>query len=93
MIGKLGLLTREGIDHFYPIFKDMENWMNKDYDDPFPTTPFDNKPRGPGAAKTYRERLEKVSSTLQPELISWLMPGNVASIHTREAGQRSRRPH
>jgi Uncharacterized alpha/beta hydrolase domain (DUF2235) len=60
MIGQLGLLTREGIENFYPIFKDMENWMNEDYDDPFPTIPFENKPQGKGAADEYRKRLVKV---------------------------------
>lgn len=57
MISDLGLLTREGMEYFYPIFKDMQNWSNNQYDDPFPTMPFTNKPKGENAAATYRERL------------------------------------
>ncbi|KAI8635092.1 hypothetical protein F5Y19DRAFT_135490 [Xylariaceae sp. FL1651] len=57
MISDLGLLTRDGMDYFYPIFKDMQNWSNDKYDDPFPTTPFSNKPKGDSAASIYREQL------------------------------------
>ncbi|KAI0406583.1 hypothetical protein F4802DRAFT_595942 [Xylaria palmicola] len=57
MISDLGLLTREGMEYFYPIFKDMQNWTNDRYDDPFPTMPFTNKPKGENAAAVYRERL------------------------------------
>ncbi|KAI1421416.1 hypothetical protein F5Y12DRAFT_718464 [Xylaria sp. FL1777] len=57
MISDLGLLTRQGHDYFYPIFKDMQNWSNDKYDDPFPTMPFTNKPKGENAASIYRERL------------------------------------
>ncbi|KAG6189874.1 hypothetical protein E4U36_004229 [Claviceps purpurea] len=63
MIGKLGLLTREGIEHFYPIFKDMQNWQKYDYEDPFPDIPFRNKPKGPAADGEYRFRLEKLGLT------------------------------
>lgn len=63
MISDLGLLTREGVEHFWPIFKDMENWNNHRYRDEFPTMPFDNKPKGEGAAEVYRARLEKVNPT------------------------------
>jgi hypothetical protein len=63
MISDLGLLTREGMDYFYPIFKDMQNWTNDEYDDPFPTMPFTNKPKGDNAASIYRERLIKVRKT------------------------------
>lgn len=63
MVGNLGLLTREGVEHFLPIFKDMQNWMNPDYKDPFPDTPFSNKPKGPDAADEYRARLEKLGYT------------------------------
>lgn len=63
MIGQLGLLTREGVEHFYPIFKDMQNWQNDDYDDPFPTVPFRDKPKGPDADDEYRQRLEKLGFT------------------------------
>ncbi|KAI0976077.1 hypothetical protein F4678DRAFT_456402 [Xylaria arbuscula] len=57
MISDLGLLTRHGQDYFYPIFKDMQNWSNEKYDDPYPTAPFTNKPKGEDAASIYRERL------------------------------------
>ena len=62
MISQLGLLTREGIEHFYPIFKDMENWMTSHYEDPFPNLPFDDKPHGPNAASEYKRRLLDVRS-------------------------------
>lgn len=60
LIGKVGLLTREGLDLFYPIFKDMEHWMDDDYDDPFPSLPFSEKPKGAGASDEYKARLERV---------------------------------
>ncbi|KAF4465256.1 hypothetical protein FALBO_7899 [Fusarium albosuccineum] len=63
MVGALGLLTREGVEHFYPIFKDMQHWMDDDYDDPFPNIPFPNKPKGKDAAAEYRARLEKLGYT------------------------------
>lgn len=57
MIGNLGLLTREGMEFFYPIFKDMQNWRTKGYKDPFPGVPFDDKPLGDDAEVEYRRRL------------------------------------
>lgn len=57
MISSLGLLTREGMQYFYPIFKDMQNWRTKDYKDPFPGVPFDNKPMGDNAEDEYRLKL------------------------------------
>lgn len=63
MVGNLGLLTREGLEYFYPIFKDMENWINDKYEDEFPGQPFLNKPKGPNAADEYRARLEKLGYT------------------------------
>ncbi|KAK1598644.1 uncharacterized protein LY79DRAFT_586671 [Colletotrichum navitas] len=63
MITDLGLLTREGVEHFWPIFKDMENWNNHHYRDEFPSEPFDNKPKGDGAADVYRSKLEKLGMT------------------------------
>ncbi|KAL6403878.1 hypothetical protein AUP68_13251 [Ilyonectria robusta] len=63
MVGALGLLTREGVEHFYPIFKDMQHWMDDHYKDPFPNVPFPNKPKGPNAAKEYRARLESLGYT------------------------------
>jgi hypothetical protein len=63
MVSNLGLLTREGVEHFYPIFKDMQNWENENYHDEFPTVPFADKPKGPNAADEYRNRLEKIGYT------------------------------
>ncbi|KUI64818.1 hypothetical protein VM1G_00297 [Cytospora mali] len=57
MIGNLGLLTREGMIYFYPVFKDMQNWQTKNYKDPFTNVPFENKPRGENAAEDYRRML------------------------------------
>ncbi|KAI1406711.1 hypothetical protein F4819DRAFT_493554 [Hypoxylon fuscum] len=57
MISDLGLLTREGMEFFYPIFKDMQNWMNPDYEDQFPQVPFPDKPKGPQATDKYRRKL------------------------------------
>ncbi|KAF4338573.1 peptidoglycan binding domain protein [Fusarium beomiforme] len=62
MTGNLGLLTREGVE-FYPIFKDMQHWMDDDYEDPFPNVPFPNKPKGKDAADAYRARLEQLGYT------------------------------
>jgi hypothetical protein len=60
MIRDIGLLTRGGMDTFYPIFKDQENFRNHRYHDIFPTIPFSNKPFGPNAARDYKRRLEEV---------------------------------
>lgn len=57
MIGDLGLLTREGMEFFYPIFKDMQNWRTPRYRDPFPGVPFAGKPAGANAEETYRQML------------------------------------
>ncbi|KAH8664536.1 hypothetical protein BX600DRAFT_550556 [Xylariales sp. PMI_506] len=57
MICDLGLLTREGMEFFYPIFKDMENWRSLYYKDPYPGIPFHNKPRGDNAADAYKQML------------------------------------
>ncbi|CAG9972022.1 unnamed protein product [Clonostachys byssicola] len=63
MVGNIGLLTREGVEFFYCIFKDMQNWQNPDYKDPFPDQPFSKKPKGPHAAAEYRARLEEMGFT------------------------------
>ncbi|KAI2630760.1 hypothetical protein GGR54DRAFT_648322 [Hypoxylon sp. NC1633] len=76
MISDLGLLTREGMEFFYPIFKDMQNWMNSDYEDQFPQIPFPDKPKGSHAVEEYRKRLVEKGYTRvhgdkgQGELIS-----------------------
>lgn len=63
MISNLGLLTREGVEHFYPIFRDMQHWMDDDYQDPFAAVPFADKPKGPLAALEYRTRLAEMGLT------------------------------
>lgn len=63
LISNLGLLTREGVEHFYPIFRDMQNWLIDDKNDPFPDNPFPDKPRGAQAASEYRSRLAKIGYT------------------------------
>ncbi|XDG00737.1 hypothetical protein ABKA04_000352 [Annulohypoxylon sp. FPYF3050] len=63
MISDLGLLTRTGMEFFYPVFKDMQNWMNPDYKDQFPQIPFPNKPKGEHAADEYRKMLEEKGYT------------------------------
>lgn len=68
MIGDLGLLTRDGMEYYYPIFKDMENWRTKHYKDPFPDVPFADKPRGENAEESYRQKLLEVHNPT-PELI------------------------
>lgn len=57
MIRDIGLLTRKGMQSFYPIFKDQENFKNRQYHDIFPDIPFPNKPTNP---EEYKQRLEKV---------------------------------
>lgn len=63
MVASLGLLTRDGIEHFYSIFSDMQHWNDPDWKDPFPNIPFPDKPKGPNAAAEYRSRLEKYGYT------------------------------
>ncbi len=63
MIGDIGLLTREGMEFFYPIFKDMENWRTPAYKDPFPGIPFKVKPQGENAVETYRNKLLEVRTS------------------------------
>ncbi|KAK0673845.1 hypothetical protein QBC41DRAFT_391244, partial [Cercophora samala] len=57
MISDVGLLTREGMEHFYPVCKDRQHWRDEEYKDPFPNAPFGGKPRGEGAPRRYREML------------------------------------
>ncbi|KAK8056652.1 hypothetical protein PG993_001879 [Apiospora rasikravindrae] len=63
MITNIGLLTRVGMDYFFPIFKDNQNFMNLDYKDPFPRLPFPDKPKGEGAVEAYRKQLVKMGFT------------------------------
>lgn len=64
MIRDIGILTREGMTDFYPIFKDQQNFKNHHYHDIFPTIPFPNKPRGENGQREYRRRLEQVSNPI-----------------------------
>ncbi|RFU31036.1 hypothetical protein B7463_g5331, partial [Scytalidium lignicola] len=62
MIKDIGLLTRDGMRYFYPIFKDMENSANPHYHDKFPDIPFPNKPTGSDqdeVQRRYKAKLEK----------------------------------
>jgi hypothetical protein len=59
MVSSIGLLTRKGVENFYSIFNDVQHWQDEDWKDPFPDYPFTEpkhkpKPKGPGAAATYR---------------------------------------
>ena len=63
MVSNLGLLTRDGVEHFYNMFTDKRHWNAPDFDDPFPNMPSPNKPKGPSAAEEYRARLEKMGFT------------------------------
>ena len=65
-IRDIGLLTRTGMNDFYPIFKDQENFKNDGYKDIFPTIPFSHKPKGgPDVeiAHEYKRRLEQEGLT------------------------------
>jgi hypothetical protein len=70
MIQDIGLLTGDGMEYFYPIFKDQQNFRNRDYNDVFPNLPFPDKPEGPDAAVEYKRRLEQASPKL-PKAIFW----------------------
>ena len=58
IIRDIGLLNRNGMDCFYPIFKDHQNFRNDSYNDIFPTVPFPRKPRN---VDEYKRRLLEVS--------------------------------
>lgn len=66
MIENIGLLTRAGMDSFYAIFKDQENFRTPEYVDIFPKIPFPNKPKGPHKAREYKNRLEDVCYNSSP---------------------------
>ncbi|RDW84569.1 putative peptidoglycan binding containing protein [Coleophoma cylindrospora] len=59
MVRDIGLLTLQGMDSFYPIFKDQENFRNKGYKDIFPDLPFPDKPRDEAGydQKRYKKKL------------------------------------
>ncbi|TVY90906.1 Uncharacterized protein LAWI1_G002565 [Lachnellula willkommii] len=59
MIDNIGILTRSGMDEFYPIFKDQQNFRYFKYKDMFPDVPFSNKPSGYNAPKKYKQMLEE----------------------------------
>jgi hypothetical protein len=61
LIATVGLLTRRGMDNFYPIFDDWENQIKPHYKSKWPNLPFPNKPKV--TDPTYFEELVKVRST------------------------------
>ncbi|KAG9232741.1 hypothetical protein BJ875DRAFT_380011 [Amylocarpus encephaloides] len=63
MIGNIGILTSAGMDSFYAIFKDQENFRSSCYNDRFPNIPFSRKPKGPNMARDYKRRLEDLQLT------------------------------
>jgi len=80
IIRDIGLLTRRGMEYFYPIFKDQQNFKNEKYHDIFPDIPFKNKPFGDDAAEDYKQRLERVCyCTL---CISSIILKNLATLHS-----------
>ncbi|KAJ5578044.1 uncharacterized protein N7459_007008 [Penicillium hispanicum] len=63
LITQIGLLTADGLEALYPIFKDVQNWKNPHYRDKFPKTPFPDKPKTPNHGKEYTRRLEEEGLT------------------------------
>jgi hypothetical protein len=61
MIRAVGLLTRRGMNDFYPIYTDQKNFTNPTYHDVYPNLPFPNKPMGRYAAIEYKRKLWKAS--------------------------------
>ncbi|TVY27756.1 Uncharacterized protein LHYA1_G003762 [Lachnellula hyalina] len=59
MIDNIGLLTRSGMEEFYPIFKDQQNFRTLKHKDMFPDLPFSDKPSGYDAPKRYKQMLEE----------------------------------
>lgn len=75
MISDLGLLTRDGMEFFYPVFKDMQNAMDTEYEDEFPELPFPDKPRGPHAKEEYRTRLLQVITSYSDTRLHLILEG------------------
>ena len=44
-IATVGLLSRRGMDNFYPVFDDWENQVKPHYRSKWPNLPFPNKPK------------------------------------------------
>ncbi|MCJ1401636.1 polynucleotide adenylyltransferase [Xylographa trunciseda] len=61
LIADLGLLTRVGMMHFYPIFKDWENQVKEGYVNPWPNQPFPKKPSFNDPY--YTKELERLNMT------------------------------
>lgn len=66
-IAAVGLLTRRGMDNFYPIFDDWENQLKPDYKSKWPTLPFPNKPSI--TDPTYFKELVQVRGHPSPHMI------------------------
>lgn len=64
MIRSVGLLTRQGMKDFYPIYSDQKHFNNPTHRDPYPNLPFTNKPRGRYAALEYKRKLGEASLNL-----------------------------
>lgn len=58
------------MEYLYPIFKDTENFRNRDYKDKFPTIPFPNKPLD---QREYKLRLEDVCGLLPIFIASYAL--------------------
>ncbi|KAJ5232985.1 hypothetical protein N7468_005941 [Penicillium chermesinum] len=69
LITDIGLLNTKGMEYFYAIFEDVQNWKNPHYKDKFPTVPFPDKPSTPTRGNEYRRRLEenKLTRLYDPE--------------------------
>lgn len=63
LISSIGLLTRQGLSAFYPIFKDWENQMKDGYQPTFETSswPLKNRPRFADPSGAYVKGLRAVS--------------------------------
>ena len=58
MIACVGLLTKPGLDFLSVVFEDYEHRRDKNYDDPYPSVPFPNKPSADDSA--YGHELQAV---------------------------------
>lgn len=88
IIRDIGLLTRHGMEYFYAIFKDQQNFRNDRYHDVFPDIPFPDKPFGPDAADEYKQRLERVNflsidSVFHANNNSLNIPGSMIQMEVR----------
>jgi hypothetical protein len=83
IVSILGPLAREGVEHFYNIFTDMQHWGDDGYIDESPNMPFPDKPKVPGAADVYRARLEKIGFTRANDADGKLIKVKAVCVWTR----------